>query len=123
MVCVFARGTSEPLASLVKSLDSEIAKNPSLKSFVVMLTDDADKTSDTLKKLAQECGVKNIPLTLVESPAGPPSYKIARDADITVMMWKGTAVKVNHAYKKGGLVEADVKTILSDLPKILKDDQ
>jgi hypothetical protein len=122
VVCVFARETSEPLASLVKSLDAEIAKNESLKSFVVVLTDDADKTSGTLKELAHQCGVKNIPLTLVESPSGPPSYKIAKDADITVMMWRGREVKVNHAYTKGGMTEADAKTIVSELPKILKGD-
>ena len=123
MACVFARQTSEPLASFVKSLDAEIAKDKSLKSFVVVLTDDADKTSATLKELADQCGVKNIPLTLVESPAGPPSYKIARDADITVMMWRGQEVKVNHAFTKGGMTEADVKTIISELPKILKGDE
>ena len=120
MVCVFARQTSAPLASLVKSLDAEIAKNDSLKSFVVVLTDDADKTSGTLKELHDQCGVKNIPLTLVESPSGPPSYKIAQGAEITVMMWRGMDVKVNHAYSKGAMTEADVKTIVSELPKILK---
>lgn len=123
MVCVFARQTSEPLASLVKSLDSEITKDPKLKSFVVVLTDDADKTSETLKTLAHECGVKHVPLTLVENSSSPPAYKIARDADVTVMMWKGAEVKVNHAYKKGGMTAADVKTITSELPKILDDDK
>jgi hypothetical protein len=123
VVCVFARQTSAPLASLVKSLDAEIAKNESLKSFVVVLTDDADKTSATLKELADQCGVKNIPLTLVESPSGPPSYKIAQNADVTVMLWRGTEVKANHAYARGALTEADVKTIISELPKILKGDE
>jgi hypothetical protein len=122
VVCVFARQTSEPLASLVKSLDAEIAKDSSLKSFVVVLTDDADKTAATLKELAEQCGVKNVPLTLVESPSGPPSYKIARDADVTVMLWRERDVKVNHAYAKGGMTEADVKSIIAELPKILKGD-
>jgi hypothetical protein len=122
VVCVFARQTSEPLTSLVKSLDAEIAKDSSLKSFVVVLTDDADKTAATLKKLAKECGVKSVPLTLVESPSGPPTYKIARDADVTVMLWRNRDVKVNHAYAKGGMTEADVKSIISELPKILKGD-
>lgn len=119
MVCVFARETSEPLASLVKAVDAEIAKNSKLKSFVVVLTDDGDATAATLRTLAKECGVKHIPLTLVESPSGPPAYKIAKDADITVMMWKGIEVMANHAYKKGDLTEAEVKTIVADLPKIL----
>jgi hypothetical protein len=121
VVCVFARETSEPLTSLVKSIDAEIANNNNLKSFLVVLTDDGDKTAGTLKKMAADCRLKHVPLTLVESPSGPPSYKIAEDADVTVMMWKGTEVKVNHAYKKGGLTEADVKSLVSELPKILGD--
>jgi hypothetical protein len=121
VVCVFARTTSEPLTSLVKQIDSQIAKNAALKSFVVVLTDDGDKTADTLKKLAAEAKVKNVPLTLVESPAGPPAYKIAEDADVTVLMWKGSSVKVNHAFAKGQLTEKDVSTIVADLPKILND--
>jgi len=109
------------LTSLVKQIDSRIAKNDKLKSFVVVLTDDADKTADTLKKMAADCRLKSVPLTLVESPAGPPDYKIAEDADVTVMMWNKHEVKVNHAYKKGKLTAADVKTIVSELPKILGD--
>ena len=120
MVCVFARQTSEPLASLVKSIDAEIAKHSNLKSFVVVLTDDADKTAESLKTMASDCRLKKVPLTLVESPSGPPSYKIAKDAEVTVMMWRGTEVKVNHTYSKGGMTEADVKTIISELPKILE---
>ncbi len=36
MVCVFARKTSEPLASLVKQIDKKIGENDQLKSFVVV---------------------------------------------------------------------------------------
>ncbi|MEO6807739.1 MAG: hypothetical protein ABI353_01320 [Isosphaeraceae bacterium] len=107
------------MTSLVKQIDAEIAKKPNLKSFVVILTDDADKTADTLKTMAQECSVKHIPLTLMESPAGPPSYKIAENADVTVMLWKGTNVKANHAFAKGQFTEKDAQAIIHDLPKIL----
>jgi len=121
VVCIFARETNGTLTSLVKSIDAEIAKNKDLKSFVVVLTDDADSTASKLKELAHECGIKNIPLTVVESPAGPPQYKIAKDADVTVMLWRGTEIKVNHAFAKGGLTETDVKNIVTELPKILND--
>ncbi len=30
---------------------------------------------------------------------GPPDYEFAKDADITVLMWNQSTVKVNHAYK------------------------
>lgn len=121
MVCVFARETSEPLTSLVKQVNAEIAKNDALKSFVVVLTDDKTKTSKTLKEMASKGDVKNVPLTLVDDPAGPPDYKIAKDADVTVMFWKGGKVKYNYAFAKGKLSDADVKTIVADIPKLLND--
>ncbi len=121
MVCVFARETSGTLTSLVKQVDAEIAKDKSLKSFVVVLTGDSAKTSEALKDLARKGDVKNVPLTLVEDPAGPPDYKIARDADVTVMLWKGGKVKFNHAFAKGKLTDADVKSIVADIPKLLAD--
>ena len=64
MVCVFARKTSEPLASLVKQIDEKIGENGKLKSFVVIMTKKGDKTAEALKKLAKEAGVKHIPLTM-----------------------------------------------------------
>lgn len=109
------------MASLVKQIDAQVAKSGKLKSFVVVLTDDADKTADNLKKLAKDEGIKNVPLTLMESFSGPPEYQIAKDADVTVMMWREHKVKVNHAYGKGKLADSDVKTIVSDVSKILND--
>lgn len=121
MVCVFARETSGPLTSLVKQVDEQIAKNKALKGFVVVLTDDSDKTARTLKEIASKGDVKSVPLTLVADPAGPPDYKIARNADLTVMMWKDGKVKVNHSFAKGKFTDADVKTIVSDIPRLLGD--
>ena len=119
MVCVFARQTSEPLTSLVKQLDEKIGENGKLKSFVVLLTPRDDKTSaDTLRELAKSAGIKNVPLTLLQDPVGPPDYEIAKDADITVLMWSGTRVKVNYAFK-GKLTDDQVKTVVADVSKIL----
>ena len=115
---MFARGTSDSLTSLVKSLDSEIAKNKSFCSFVVML-DDENETAKSLKALAKQAGITHVPLTMAVNRGGHPYYKIHKDADITVLMWRDSQVKVNHAYKKGDMTAADVKTVLADLPKIL----
>jgi hypothetical protein len=109
------------LTSLVKQIDSQIAKQGELKAFVVVLTDDADKTADTLRKLAKDGKIGRVPLTLVESPSGPPAYKIAEDADVTVMMWRGAEVKVNRAFAKGKLTDKDIASIVTDTSKILSD--
>jgi hypothetical protein len=120
VVCVFARKTSEPLASLVKQIDKKIGENGSLKSFVVIMTKDGENTSEALKTLAKAAGVKHVPLTMIGEKDGPPDYEISADADITVLMWKEHRVKVNHAYK-GELTDKDVETIVSSIPKVLAD--
>jgi predicted TIM-barrel fold metal-dependent hydrolase len=97
VVCVFARKTSEPLASLVKQIDRKIDANGRLKSFVVVLGQTPEKTRKELGKLAQENGIKNVPLTMFGEPGGPPDYELSRDADVTVLMWNGSKVRVNRA--------------------------
>jgi hypothetical protein len=109
------------LTSLVKQLDAKIGENPELKSFVVYLTD-ADGEQQvvrTLRELASEHGIDNIPLTLMDDPGGPPSYKLSEGAEVTVLMWRGVKVRAKHAYGPGELTEADAGRILADLPKIL----
>jgi len=120
VVCVFTRSTGEPLAKLVKALDAEVAKNPELRTFVVALTDDADATSKTLKAMAAAEKVKSVPLTVIEGPAGPPDYKIAKDADVTVMMWENGEVKANHAFAKGQLDAKAIAAVAKDVSKIAK---
>jgi hypothetical protein len=118
VVCVFARKTSESLASLVKQIDEKIGENGKLKGFVVIVPKPGDNPTDALKKLASDAGIKHVPLTIGESPDGPPDYELARDADITVLMWNEGTVRVNRAYK-GELTEKDRRAIVADIRKIL----
>jgi hypothetical protein len=104
---------------LVKAVDEKIAANDNLKAFVVVLTDDGDRTGDALKALAKDNGIRSVPLTLMETLSGPPAYKVAKDAEVTVLMWKGAEVKANHAFPAGQLDAAGIQSVLEDLPKIL----
>jgi hypothetical protein len=118
VVCVFTRKTSEPLTSLVKQIDKKIGESRQLKSFVVITTQQKDKTAAELRRLAKDSGIKNVPLTMFGDPGGPPDYELSKNADVTVLMWKGHKVKVNHAYK-GELTDKDVQAIVADIPKLL----
>jgi hypothetical protein len=120
VVCVFARKTSEPLASLVKQIDRKIGENGKLKSFVVIMPRKGENPAAELKKLADQAGIKHVPLTVGESPDGPPDYEIVKDADVTVLMWHRGMVKVNHAFK-GELTAKDIGAIVADIPKLLSD--
>lgn len=109
------------MTSLVKAVDEKIAENPDLKAFVVRLTDTDHEAEvvKALRDLAKEQGITEVPLTLLENPAGPPSYKIAEDAEVTVLLWHFAELEAKHAFAPGELSEEGIQRVLADLPKIL----
>ena len=121
MVSIFAREITEDLTSLVKQVDAVVAKNKDKKmaAFVVLLSDDPDAAEPKLKELAKKHKIKSTPLTVFDGVAGPRNYKIAKDADVTVLMWSRQKVKVNHAFRKGSLNKASIKQVVFDTSKIL----
>ena len=110
------------MASLVKQVDETVAKNEDKKmaAFLVVLTEDADAVEPKLKELAEKHGIKKVPLTIFEGTSGPGSYKISKEADLTVLMWKGLKVQANHALEKGKLDAKASKAIIADSNSILK---
>lgn len=121
MVSIFAREITDALTGLVKEVDTVVGKNKDKKmaAFVVLLSDDPDAAEPKLKELAKKHGIKNTPLTVFDGIAGPERYKIAKEADVTVLMWTRQKVAVNHAFRKGDLKKASIKEIVADTSKIL----
>ena len=117
---IFAREVSAPLTSLVKQIDDATAKNKKAKmgSFVVFLGDDED-LNKKVKELSEKEGIKNTILATMSTPAGPTDYKVAKDAEVTVVLYQDRQVKANYSFPKGKLSDKDVEKILGDLPKIL----
>jgi len=116
---IFAREVSDNLTSLVKKIDAETAKNKSAKmgSFIVFLSDD-EKLQDKLKDLAKKEVIKNC-IFAIDNPAGPDGYQVAKDADVTVVLYVKGKVAANHAFKKGQLNAKAIDAIIADVPKIL----
>jgi hypothetical protein len=116
---IFAREVTDGLTSLVKKIDEATDKNRASRmgSFVVFCNDE-ERLKKKLEELAEKQKLKRIILT-IDNPAGPEGYDIAKQADVTVLLYTKHKVKVNHAYKKGELTEREVNRILSELPKIL----
>jgi hypothetical protein len=109
------------LTSLVKKIDAATAKNDTQKmgSFVVFCSDD-EGLEKKLKGLAEKEKLEKVVLT-IDNPTGPPKYKIAKDADVTVILYNRGEVKANYAFRKGELKDKDIEKILGDLPKILSE--
>ena len=121
MVGIFTRTITDNLAGLVKQVDAAVGKNKKsqLKAFVVVLSDDPDVDEPKLKALAKKLAVKNVPLTIFDGISGPPTYKINKGADTTVLMWRGGRVRVNHGFEKGKLNKAAVKAVVAETAKFV----
>jgi len=116
---VFAKKADGGLTSLVKKVESAIAKNKSadLRGFVVLASDEKG-LEDRLKKLAEAEKIERTVLT-IDNPSGPKGVDLAKDADVTVVFYVKKQVKASRAFK-GELTAKDIDAALADLPKILQ---
>ena len=121
VVSIFVRKMDENTAKLVKQIDEIVGKQEEKKmaAFVTVLSDDPDAQEAALKKTAEEQKIAHTPLTVFDNAVGPKSYKIDEKANVTVMMWVDSNVKVNHAYAVGDLSDDAIAKVIEDTAKIL----
>ncbi len=108
---IFARQVTPELTKLIKEIDSATVKNDGkMGSFVVFLGD-SEGLEAQLKKVVEDNKIKKTVLA-IDNPAGPEGYKVARDADVTVVLYKEHVVEANFAFKKGEMKDDDVATVV-----------
>ena len=66
--------------------------------------------------------LRRVPLAVFEDPDGPPSYRLARDADVTVLLYVKQKVLANFAFRAGELTDARIKAVLETVPRLTKKD-
>jgi predicted DNA-binding ribbon-helix-helix protein len=116
---IFARSIDDAqTAKLIKKIDEANAKNKDLVSFVVFLND-SEKADVKIKEMAEKEKITKTILS-VDNPAGPEKYNVAKDAEVTVVLYVERNVKANHSFKKGELKDDKIETIVKDLSKIVK---
>jgi hypothetical protein len=117
---IFAREPSEELTKLVKKLDAACEKHKEAKlgSFIVFCAKSDEDLETKLKKCAKDCDLKHVVLS-IDNPAGPEGYKVAKEADITVVLYVKRTAKANWAFKKGEFKEKHIDTVVDGLSKIL----
>lgn len=121
VVTIFTRELNDNVKELVKQIDGKVGENKDKKmaAFVVVLSDNPDAIEPKIEALAKDAKITNTPLTLVEGVTGPPNYKLSKDAEVTVMMWVESEVKVNQAFSKGKLDKKAIETLVGETKKIL----
>jgi hypothetical protein len=117
---VFARSTSAPLGKLLTKLDAAAAlkKDAGFFAWMTLLTADADL--DALAKWAQAQGLKAIPVGAFEDADGPPAYRLAADADVTVLLFVDRKVVANFAFRPGELTDEKVAEVAAAVGKLFK---
>jgi hypothetical protein len=119
-VVVFARGTSEPLGKLLAKLDSAALekKDSGCKVWMTLLADKADL--DALAKWSQKAGLKACPVGVYEDADGPPSYKLHKDADVTVILFTKQKVIANFAFRAGELDDTAIEGVMKAVPGLFE---
>ncbi len=119
VAAVFIRGLNPQVATLLKKLDEATEKNSKAQmgSFAVFCSDQEGLES-TLKDLVGKQNLKRMILA-IDNPAGPKDYDIARDADVTVLLYNDFTVRANHAFKAGELNQKSIDAIIADVTKIV----
>jgi hypothetical protein len=106
------------LAGLVKKLDAEVAKagKGKLCAAVVFLSDD-DDIKDKVAKFKEANQIKHVSLA-IDGSKGPEAYKIAKEADVTALLYNKRKVLKNHAFEK--FAASDVEAIIKDVGAMIK---
>lgn len=118
---VFVKAITPEVTQLLKKIDIATATNKErgLGSYAVLCTETPGMDRQ-LAGLAQQMQIQNTILTLYKA-GGPEKYRLAPNADVTVLLYNHLTVKANHAFKNGELTGAAMDAILADLGKMLSE--
>ena len=115
VVMVFARSADEKLAKFCKELDEEIEEHADTKltAFVNMIGAEEESLKKSAADFVSKHGIKRVAFVVPEDMKnGPEDFKIAPEADVTVVCYKEGEVKANHAFAAGGLSDEKIEAIV-----------
>ena len=117
---IFVRTMSDPAGKLLAKLDAEgIAnKDAGFKVWMTLLAEKADLNA--LAKWSQKQGVKSAPVGAFEDADGPPSYKLHKDADVTVILFTKQKVVANFAFRAGELDDKAIEQVMKAVPQLFE---
>jgi len=121
-VIVFARHATAEVGELVAALDKAVGepKNAPLRGWVTFLGDDQAKLDPQVVQWGKQHAIKTMPLGVFEDPDGPPSYKLAKDAEVTVLLFVKQKVVANFAFRAGEMSAKARTGVLQAMPKLLE---
>jgi hypothetical protein len=122
-VVIFARDLGDPLGKLVAKLDKALAdhKKAELRAWVTFLSDDQPKLDPKVVKWGKKHAIRTLRLGVFEEAAGPPAYRLSRDADVTILLFVKRKIVANFAFRPGELTDERAAEVLKALPRIVEE--
>ena len=121
-IVVFARELSDPLGKLAQRIDKALIehKKAELRGWLTFLSNDQLSFDPKIVHWGQKHAIRSLPLGVFEDAAGPPSYRLAHDADVTVLLFVKEKIVANFAFRKGELTDDKIAGVIKALPRILE---
>jgi hypothetical protein len=122
-VVIFAHTLTDSLGKLVVGLDKAVAdhQKTELRVWVTFLSDNQLEMDPKVAKWSQQYAIRSVPLGIFEDALGPPSYRLSKDADVTVLMFVKQKVVANFAFRPGELNDDKIKEVMNALPRIISE--
>jgi hypothetical protein len=120
-VAVFARQPSASLGKFAQELDKALAEHEKaeLRSWITFLHEDQLNFDPKLVAWSQKLALRRLPVGTYEDTVGPPSYRLARDAEVTVILFVKQKVVANFAFRTGELNDDQVAKVVQALLEIV----
>jgi hypothetical protein len=121
-VIVFARTLSEPLGKLAHQLSGALNqyKKTELRAWITFLSDDQTSLDPKVVRWGQKHATGTLPLAVFEDLDGPPAYRLAKDADVTILLSTHQRVVANFAFRAGELNEERANEVIRALAQIVE---
>jgi hypothetical protein len=121
-IIIFARTFSEPLGKLANGIDKALAKHKdaALHAWITFVNEDQAKVDGQIVQWAKKHAVGTVPVAVFEDVGGPPSYRLAANADVTVLFSVNQKVVTNFAFREGELTESRIEEVLKAVPEFVK---
>jgi hypothetical protein len=124
-VLVFSRRTDDNVARLLRGVRDAVRANQAAKLFgwFVFLGESGTAAETELEarafRFAQENQGQTLAISALGDPQGPPGYRIAPEAEVTVILFRSGKVIANRSYTAREWGRGAAESALKDLPKLL----
>jgi hypothetical protein len=114
---------TDSLGKLAHQLDQAVARHQKqeLRAWITFLDEDQLHLDPKVVAWSQKHAIRDVPLGVFEDPQGPPSYRLNRAAEVTVLLFVKQKVVANFAFRPGELTDVAIAEVMRGLPRIVSD--